>query len=435
LLTTPHLVNFSCVDPEDFRRNLDITYNLLNLPYQIKQNDTVKATYKYLADGTKLSAAKDSIVGISTIRDGNISNTVSFGFDYFGSMVYTRNVIDLTLESTSFGGGRINKTTSAYDINYFITDHLGSTRAIVNANGNITGQYNYYPFGKQWENPNLLANTNRWGFSGKEKQTTNDLGLLDFGARMLINSEVPVWTTQDPLAEKYYSISPYVYCMNNPIKSVDFDGRLVIFINGMNFDGRGGTANYWNGFDTKIMEHLKDSNPHYIDGSLGGISGLVLNGNFLSFARKDIGEFEGMLQAPSIVKAITDENGNIKETIKIITHSMGAAYAKGYVKALVAYLKKHNIPIEAIAFEADFAPYQPKKQKAVKGVKTYQFTNFNDNVASNSWLLSPYGYIEGAEVHTNFDENKGHSLSDFWEQVRNLPEGKYRVVNGQIVPY
>jgi hypothetical protein len=33
-------------------------------------------------------------------------------------------------ESASFGGGRINKTNNAYNINYFITDHLGSTRVI-----------------------------------------------------------------------------------------------------------------------------------------------------------------------------------------------------------------------------------------------------------------------------------------------------------------
>lgn len=29
----------------------------------------------------------------------------------------------------------------------------------------------------------------------------------------------------DPMAEKYYSISPYAYCMNNPVRYVDPDGR------------------------------------------------------------------------------------------------------------------------------------------------------------------------------------------------------------------
>jgi hypothetical protein len=32
----------------------------------------------------------------------------------------------------------------------------------------------------------------------------------------------------DPLAEKYYSFSPYVYALNNPINLLDFDGRDVL---------------------------------------------------------------------------------------------------------------------------------------------------------------------------------------------------------------
>jgi RHS repeat-associated protein len=126
--------------------------------------------------------------------------------------------------STGFGGWRINKTNNSYDINYFITDHLGSTRAIVNANGSILEQKDYYPFGKEHENANLISSTNRWNFSGKEKQTISDLGWLDFSARMYANCEMPIFTTQDPLAEKYYSISPYAYCANNPLRFIDPNG-------------------------------------------------------------------------------------------------------------------------------------------------------------------------------------------------------------------
>lgn len=32
-------------------------------------------------------------------------------------------------------------------------------------------------------------------------------------------------TTMDPLAEKYYSVSPYAWCGNNPVKYIDPDGR------------------------------------------------------------------------------------------------------------------------------------------------------------------------------------------------------------------
>jgi RHS repeat-associated protein len=78
-----------------------------------------------------------------------------------------------------------------------------------------------------WEDASLMANTNRYIFSGKEKQTIRDLGWLDFSARMYANCEMPIFTTQDPLAEKYYSISPYAYCFNNPIKYIDPTGMYI----------------------------------------------------------------------------------------------------------------------------------------------------------------------------------------------------------------
>jgi hypothetical protein len=39
---------------------------------------------------------------------------------------------------------------------------------------------------------------------------------------------VPVWKTPDPLAEKYYSISPYAYCANNPLRFIDPYGSFLI---------------------------------------------------------------------------------------------------------------------------------------------------------------------------------------------------------------
>jgi len=50
---------------------------------------------------------------------------------------------------------------------------------------------------------------------------------LDYGARPYSVFDLPVWLSPDPLAEKYYWISPYAYCLNNPIRYVDPNGMDV----------------------------------------------------------------------------------------------------------------------------------------------------------------------------------------------------------------
>jgi RHS repeat-associated protein len=150
---------------------------------------------------------------------------VQNGFDYLGSVVYKRESNIVTgIESTSFGGGRINATTNTYDINYFITDHLGSTRVIVGENGNIKEQNDYYPFGLRHENASLISAGGRWGYNGKEKQIVGAINYLDFANRMY-DDFLGRWFVQDLLQEKGYSISSYAFSFNNPLVYVDPDGR------------------------------------------------------------------------------------------------------------------------------------------------------------------------------------------------------------------
>lgn len=191
---------------KDGRRGLDFEYNSLNLLSKVKTGASVNALYSWSADGVKRS-----------VKDGVGTN----GFEYLGSLVYKRTNGVLSLESARFGEGRIYGT----EVKYYVTDHLGSVRSTINQNGVISDQSDYYPFGERYSTIGN-ATSSRDLFNGKETQTTGNVDLLDYGARMY-DTRLGRWLTQDPLAEKYYSMSPYNYCANNPIKYIDPTGMDI----------------------------------------------------------------------------------------------------------------------------------------------------------------------------------------------------------------
>ncbi|MDL2308585.1 RHS repeat-associated core domain-containing protein [Bacteroidales bacterium OttesenSCG-928-B11] len=72
-------------------------------------------------------------------------------------------------------------------------------------------------------------------FSGKERDAETGYGY--FGARYY-NSDLSIWLSVDPLADKYPHQSNYVYCSNNPIRPIDPDG-----MDEYEFDGAGNLTN------------------------------------------------------------------------------------------------------------------------------------------------------------------------------------------------
>ena len=64
-------------------------------------------------------------------------------------------------------------------------------------------------------------------FSAKEKDS--ETGLSYFGSRYY-SSDLSIWLSVDPMSDKYPSLSPYVYCADNPVKLVDPNGEEVLLI-------------------------------------------------------------------------------------------------------------------------------------------------------------------------------------------------------------
>ena len=181
-----------------------ITYNCLNLPNAVTFSDGSTITYIYSADGTKLRAVH---------KIGSVTTTT----DYCDNVIYENNTAKLLLT----GEGYISLSDKKY--HYYLQDHQGNNRVVADKDGNVEETNHYYPFGGVFASS---QNVQPYKYNGKELDTKKGLNWYDYGAREY-DAVLGRFTTMDPMAEKYYAVSPYTYCVNNPIKFVDPTGMLT----------------------------------------------------------------------------------------------------------------------------------------------------------------------------------------------------------------
>lgn len=181
----------------------DIQYNFLNLPYLITFEDGSTISYTYDADGKKLRTVHN-IGGTTTTKD------------YCGNVIY-ENGIAKTLVTEA---GYLSLPDKKH--HFFLQDHQGNNRIIADQNGKIEETNHYYPFGGTFASS--TSSVQPYKYNGKELDTENGLNWYDYGARMY-DPALGRWNAVDPMAEKYYGVSPYVYCDNNPMKNIDPDGK------------------------------------------------------------------------------------------------------------------------------------------------------------------------------------------------------------------
>ena len=146
-------------------------------------------------------------------------NIVSNSMEYVGPFI----IIEDSLSRIRFDGGYCTVNGNQAEYHYYVKDHLGSNRLVVDENGNVEQKTYYYPFGGIYGDVSTNTDVQSYKYNGKELDHRHGLDLYDYGARMY-DAAIGSWTTMDPLAEKYYNVSPYAYCMGNPIRYVDIYG-------------------------------------------------------------------------------------------------------------------------------------------------------------------------------------------------------------------
>ena len=185
------------------KRISSIQYNLLNLPQNITFSTGSTIAYTYDAEGRKLN-----------VTYGSPSKTIN----YSGNMVYENGTLKQIL--TEGGYVTLSGTTPTYHA--YLRDHQGNNRVVIDGSGTIEQVNHYYPFG-YFFGESTNADTQRYKYNDKEFDEMHGLHWYDYGARHY-DPAIMRFTTMDPMCEKYYHLSPYAYCGNNPVNAVDPTG-------------------------------------------------------------------------------------------------------------------------------------------------------------------------------------------------------------------
>ena len=164
----------------------------------------------------------------------------------------------------------------------------------------------YYPM-IIWHFPLLESN-------GKEKDWES--GFHYYGARYYWSEILTGWLSVDPMVDKYPSISPYTYCVWNPVKLVD--------PNGMEID------DYYN-LNGELIKHTSEGNNKYLVLTKG--NDVIVDKTLAVPSKNTIAKMEGIFNSRSSVeKGIAVEtSGN---SSKIITGTENRISSEQWAPAL-----------------------------------------------------------------------------------------------------
>ena len=193
---------------KDLNKNItNIRYNFLNLPIYFSFKTGGFLQHGYTADGVRRRTIYKEL-------DGPTSPVTTV---YCGNVIYENNVPRLLLHEE----GYVDLTDNSY--HYYVKDHQGNNCLVVDSSGAVEEANHYYPFGGVFAS---TGNVQPYKYNGKELDTEKGLNWYDYGARQY-DAALGRFTTVDPLAEKYYGVSPYAYCGNNPVRYIDPTGMFI----------------------------------------------------------------------------------------------------------------------------------------------------------------------------------------------------------------
>ena len=122
--------------------------------------------------------------------------------DYCGNVIYENGIPVKLLTEV----GYVTLADAVH--HYFLQDHQGNNRVVIDENNNVDEVNHYYPFGRVFAS---TSSVQPFKYNSKELDRKNGLDWYDYGARMY-DAALGRWHVADPSSEKNYSNTPYGYC-------------------------------------------------------------------------------------------------------------------------------------------------------------------------------------------------------------------------------
>ena len=200
---------------------LQIKYNRLNQPADVYLTGGQRQHITYDGLGGKLSVEYSQVPEAMLTTPETVYPDSEYKLQSRRSYVGPHVFRDGKLEYSAFAGGYFDPQGGTM---YYLTDWQGNNAVVADNRGNVVQETTCYPYGE----PTVEPSGQRYLFGGKEREHAGGRNAYDFGARIL--TPYGSWSTPDPLAEKFYPISPYSYCGGDPINNIDPDGKQVFVL-------------------------------------------------------------------------------------------------------------------------------------------------------------------------------------------------------------
>jgi RHS repeat-associated protein len=425
---------------QDLNRGITaIKYNILNLPLQTDIKSPVAEArnfYAYAADGRKLRVTKSWNSNFSTnpvigtdVNSSALNNTKTTR--YVGNLIFENTTAKMLLTDN----GYYDFSDSSY---YFYSkDYLGNIVATVRVDSighsaSVVQATHYYPFGLPMA-ISTGANVQKYKYSGKEFDTEHGLMEYDFGARMY-NPQMPSTMTMDPHCESYYFTSPYSWCLNNPVKYIDPDGRDI-------------KINYFDA-NQKLQQMIYTPNMQYggdnafVFAAVGYLNSVYSNGGgeVMDELISSSNSFNMVNQTP------VDGNGNTIDALSFRESENGGGdiYAGKLLDSGISDYSK----VESTAHEL-FHGFQYEKGQGGASIFNEVEARVYSGVISSNWAestnyigaMSSNGIGNGTAIGNLYESsfnsllNQGYSKSSFINAVKSFKTGAVGNASGAYNKY